>query len=117
VTAYRSASCIVLPSVYRDRYGGVTNVPELLGQTLLEGMACGAAGVCTDVASLPEIVVEGETGRIVPPNDVNALRDALVWLKTHPSDTLRMGRAGRERVLAEFTWPATVQRCLEIYAA
>jgi len=117
VAAYRSAACIVLPSVYHDRYGGVTNVPELLGQTLLEGMACGAAGVCTAVASLPEIVIEGETGRIVPPNDVSALRDALVWLKTNAAEAQRMGRAGRDRVVKEFSWPATVQRCLEIYAA
>src|SRR5262249_49191326 len=46
VRAYRRALCVVLPSVYRDCYGNVTNVPELLGQTLIEGMACGAAAVC-----------------------------------------------------------------------
>ena len=117
VDAYRSATCIVLPSVYQDRYGQTTNVPELLGQTLLEGMACGAAGLCTNVASLPEIVVEGETGRVVPPNDPPALRKALVWFKTQPDAARQMGQAGRERVRARFTWPATVQRCLEIYAA
>jgi glycosyltransferase involved in cell wall biosynthesis len=41
VAAYRSARVVVLPSLYEDRYGGTTRVPELLGQTLLEGMACG----------------------------------------------------------------------------
>src|SRR5262249_39091115 len=41
VAAYRRARCVVLPSVYRDLYGQETRVPELLGQTLLEGMACG----------------------------------------------------------------------------
>ena len=54
--AYRRAACVVLPSVYTDMYSNHTLVPELLGQTLLEGMACGVAAVCTDVASLPEVV-------------------------------------------------------------
>src|SRR5262249_42006379 len=49
VSAYRSAICIVLPSVYRNIYGIETNVPELLGQTLLEGMSCGAPALCTRV--------------------------------------------------------------------
>ena len=42
VRAYQRALCVVLPSVYRDLYGKESRVPELLGQTLLEGMACGA---------------------------------------------------------------------------
>ena len=37
-------------------------MPELLGQTLLEGMACGTPGLCTSVASLPEVVEDGVTG-------------------------------------------------------
>ena len=44
VRAYRRAVCVVLPSVYRTIYGDETLVPELLGQTLLEGMACGTPG-------------------------------------------------------------------------
>src|SRR5215217_4465925 len=74
-----------LPSVYRDREGGETPVPELLGQTLLEGMACGTPAVCTRVASLPEVVDDGVTGIIVPPNDPVALGAAIRWLRHHPS--------------------------------
>ncbi len=91
-------------------------MPELLGQTLLEGMAAGAATVCTDVASLPEILVDGVTGRVVPPNDVPALREALVALRDNPAETERMGRAGRERAASQFTWQAVVDRCLDAYA-
>jgi glycosyltransferase involved in cell wall biosynthesis len=115
VRAYRSARCVVLPSVYRDRYGDITNVPELLGQTLLEGMACGTAALATNVASLPEVVSDGETGRVVPPNDPVALGEALTWFKSHPSETAEMGWRARERVLHRFNWPATVRRCLEVY--
>ena len=116
VAAYRSARVVVLPSLYEDRYGGTTRVPELLGQTLLEGMACGTPGLCTSVASLPEVVVDGVTGRVVPPHDRAAMRDALLWFRNHPGEQRDMGEAGRARVLTKFTWPAVVDRCLELYA-
>ena len=117
VQAYRRALCAVLPSVYRDCYGGESRVPELLGQTLLEGMACGVPAVCTDVASMPEVVVNGVTGFVVPPNDPEALRERLLWLREHPDEARAIGEAGRRRVLEKFTWPAVVRRCLEIYAS
>jgi glycosyltransferase involved in cell wall biosynthesis len=117
VEAYRRAACVVLPSVYRDLYGGETRVPELLGQTLLEGMACGTPGLCTDVASLPEVVEHGRTGLVVPPNDPQALRAAIRWMLNHPDDRRRMGDRGRARVIERFNWPAVVRRCIEAYAA
>lgn len=117
IEAYRRALCIVLPSVYRDRYGSETLAPELLGQTLLEGMACSAPAICTRVASLPEIVEDGVTGFIAPPNDPAALGERIAWLREHPAEAAAMGAAGRRRVIEEFTWPRVVRRCLEIYAA
>ena len=117
VSLYRRARVVVLPSLYRDRYGAETRVPELLGQTLLEGMAAGAATICTEVASMPEIVKHGITGLVVPPNDVTALRAAVCELRDRPDRAAEMGRRGRERVLAEFTWAAVVERCLQAYAA
>ena len=117
VRAYREALCVVLPSVYKNMYGAETKVPELLGQTLLEGMACGTPAICTDVASMPEIVEDGVTGFIVPTNDPVALGQRLEWLRDHPEVANKMGQAARERVLEKFTWPQVVQRCLEIYTA
>jgi glycosyltransferase involved in cell wall biosynthesis len=117
VDAYRRAACVVLPSVYRDMYGGETRVPELLGQTLLEGMACSTPGICTDVASLPEVIEHGRTGLVVPPNDTTALGAAVRWMLKHPDDRERMGERGRTRVLDRFGWPTVVRRCLEAYAA
>jgi glycosyltransferase involved in cell wall biosynthesis len=115
--AYRRAACIVLPSVYKDLYSNHTLVPELLGQTLLEGMACGVAGVCTDVASLPEVVAHGQTGLVVPPNDPGALRLALRWMLDHPVERRQMGERGRQRVIERFNWKTVVDRCIEAYAA
>lgn len=116
IKAYREAMCVVLPSVYKDMYGHETKVPELLGQTLLEGMACGTPVICTNVASMPEVVEDGMTGLIVPPNSPAALNQKLNWLGEHPDEARRMGEAGRKRVLEKFTWPQVVKRCLEIYA-
>jgi glycosyltransferase involved in cell wall biosynthesis len=117
VEAYRRASCIVLPSVYRNMYGQETRVPELLGQTLLEGMACGAPAICTDVASMPEVVEDGVTGFVIPPNNPSALGEKLTWLRENTERAAEMGRAARRRVLEKFTWPSVVRRCLEIYNA
>lgn len=115
VRAYREALCIVLPSVYKPSRGGETLVPELLGQTLLEGMACGTPAVCTDVASMPEIVQDGVTGFIVPPNDPPALGERLEILRADATRAGAMGRAARAAVQEAFTWPAVVRRCLEAY--
>lgn len=115
VQAYRTALCVILPSVYRDLYGAETRVPELLGQTMLEGMACNAPAICTDVASLPEIVEDGVSGFIVPPNDPNSLRERIQWLASHGAEAAAMGRRARAHVLERFSWEAVVGRCLEIY--
>lgn len=115
VRAYRRAVCVVLPSVYRDCYGNESRVPELLGQTPLEGMACGTPALVTNVASLPEVVADGETGFVVPPNDPPALRAKLAFLRDNPAAVETMGAAGRRRVLERFTWASVVERCLTAY--
>jgi glycosyltransferase involved in cell wall biosynthesis len=116
VKAYRRALCLVLPSVYRMSDGHETKVPELLGQTLLEAMACGTPVICTRVASMPEIVEEGKTGFIVDPGDRRGLRERLEWFAAHPVEAAAMGAAGRRVMLERFQWSQVVQRCLEAYA-
>jgi len=117
VDKYRRALCLVLPSVYRTADGQHTDVPELLGQTLLEAMACATPVICTRVASMPEIVEDGVSGFIVEPGDSATLRSRLEWLVAHPVEASAMGAAGRERVLARFQWPDVVERCLDAYRA
>lgn len=117
VRAYQSALCIVLPSVYDDMYGGHTDVPELLGQTLLEGMSCGLPAIGTRVASIPEVIEDSVSGFLVPQNDPGALGAALVRLAANPDLAAQIGQAARERVLQRFTWDRVVSACLEAYAA
>jgi glycosyltransferase involved in cell wall biosynthesis len=116
VEYYRRALCVVLPSVYQTIHGDETAVPELLGQTLLEGMACGLPAICTAVASLPEVVEDGVSGFVVPPNDRAALGERLCWLRDHPEAAAAMGVAARRRVMERFTWPMVVRGCLAVYA-
>lgn len=116
VDAYRRALCVVLPSLYRTPEGE-TNVPELLGQTLLEGMACAAPVIATKVASLPEIVEDGKNGFVVEADDRDALADRLRWLSGHPDEAAAFGARGREVVLTRFQWPQVVRRCLDVYSA
>jgi len=115
VQAYRRAQAIVLPSVYRDMYGNETSVPELLGQTLLEGMACGTPGICTQVASMPEIVRDGINGFVVPPNNPEALKKRLQQIRDEAPMVEAMGLAARQTVLEHFHWPAVVRTCLTAY--
>jgi glycosyltransferase involved in cell wall biosynthesis len=115
VREYRRSMCIVLPSVYRTADGVETTVPELLGQTLLEGMACEAPAICTNVASLPEIVDDSVTGFVVPPNNPEAIGDRLRALRSHRDRVAVMGKAARSRVLKCFAWDGVVKRCLDAY--
>jgi len=117
VEEYRRSACVVLPSVYTTPDGRMTPVPELLGQTLLEAMACARPVICTDVASMPEVVVDGGTGLVVPPGSPGALGRAIVTILGDRAAAGAMGRAGRQRVLERFQWAQVVDRCLEAYAA
>jgi glycosyltransferase involved in cell wall biosynthesis len=115
VAEYRRAACVVLPSVYTTPDGRTTLVPELLGQTLLEAMACGRPAICTDVASLPEVVVNGDTGYVVPPGNPAALGAAIASVLADPAAANRMGERGRARVVEHFSWSKVVERCLAAY--
>jgi glycosyltransferase involved in cell wall biosynthesis len=76
---------------------------EGFGLVLVEAMAVGTAVVASDASSLPEIVTDGVEGRLVPVRDAAALAVAMVELARDPEGRRRMGAAGRERVLRQFT--------------
>jgi glycosyltransferase involved in cell wall biosynthesis len=117
VNKYRTAQVTVVPSVYTNYYGHTTNIPELLGLVVLESMACGTPVIVTDVASLPELVENGVTGFIVPPNNPKAIQEKLDYLKTNPDEAIQMGIRGRQNVEQKFTWAAVVERCLKAYSS
>lgn len=112
---YRRAAVVALPSVHRTIFGRHHPIAELLGLVALEAMASGTPVVASRVGGLPEVVLDGETGFLVPPGDAAALRDRLSRLLGDRTLAETMGRAGRELVLERFTWKAVAERCLRAY--
>jgi starch synthase len=107
------------------------SVYEPLGIVNLEAMACGAAVVATETGGIPEVVVHGETGWLVPieqkddgtgtPVDedqyVNDFADALNDALSDRKRTLSMGEAGRRRAIEQFSWDTIAERTAKLYAS
>ncbi|MBM9507473.1 glycogen synthase [Actinacidiphila acididurans] len=114
------AVAFVCPSLYEPQ--GIVN---------LEAMACGTAVVATAVGGIPDVVVDKETGLLVPfaagddatgePRDPTALAGRLAEsLNTLIDDrdlARELGTAGRERAVAEFSWKEIAGRVTEVYAS
>ncbi|MEM8884110.1 MAG: glycosyltransferase family 1 protein [Planctomycetota bacterium] len=98
---YRHAAAFVQPSSY-----------EGFGLTALEAMACGAPVIAADAGSLPEVV--GDAGLLVPPRDVDALRDALGQVLDHPGLAQELRVAGQERSRS-FRWEQSAEDHVRIY--
>jgi alpha-maltose-1-phosphate synthase len=112
------AAVFVCPSIY-----------EPLGIVNLEAMACGAAVVATRTGGIPEVVVDGETGLLVPFDDFDPetreprdperfaadIADRVNRLLGDPALAERFGRAGRTRAVAKFSWRAIAEQTLALY--
>ncbi|MGH3130412.1 MAG: glycosyltransferase, partial [Gaiellaceae bacterium] len=102
---YRRAAIVVCPS---RREG--------FGVACAEAMAHGRPVVAAAVGGLLDLVVDGETGLLVPPRDPRALRAALERLLGDRELRRRLGAAGRERVRDRFSWAAATEATLAAYA-
>jgi len=89
---------------------------EGFGVACLEAMAYGKPVVATAVGGLLDLVVDAETGLVVPPRDPSALRTALERLLADPDLRRRLGAAGRRRARERFSWPAVTEVTLNAYA-
>lgn len=81
-----------------------------------EALALAKPVVATAVGGVPQTVVPGETGLLVPPRDPAALADAVVWMLRHPDEARRMAVAGRERVGRLYPLDRMVSKTAELYA-
>jgi glycosyltransferase involved in cell wall biosynthesis len=88
--------------------------PEPQALVTLEAMACGRPVVASATGGLPEAVIDGETGLLVPAGDVGALRDGLRALLSDPMLRRRLGEAARRRACL-FTASAITARIEQVY--
>lgn len=101
---YGRAAVVACPS-HREGFGVVC----------AEAMAHGRPVVAGDVGGLRDLVVDGETGYLVPPRDVEALRAALTRLLGDRDLRRRFGEAGRKRIAEHFTWDRVTDATLRAY--
>lgn len=112
------ATVFACPSIY-----------EPMGIVNLEAMACETAVVATATGGIPEVVSDGETGLLVPIEQVTDgsgtplepekfvadLASAINTLLADPARTARFGQAGRRRAVEHFSWDAVARQTLDIY--
>lgn len=101
---YAAADLVVLPSLI-----------EGLGIVLLEAMATEKPCVATTVGGIPEVVINDETGILVPKADSSALCKAICTILKDRSIARRFGRAGRRRVENKFTWDIVAKKTADLY--
>ncbi len=88
---------------------------EPFGQVVVQGMAAGKPVVATDGGGIPEIVIDGETGLLVPMGDAEAMADAIKLLLDDPTNARMMGQRGYERVQGHFTIEKTAEKIALVY--
>ena len=93
----------------------MSSVLEGLGTSILDAMACGKPTVGTRVGGIPEVVVDGTTGLLVPTHTPARMADAIITLLTDPARREAMGNAARAHVETCFTVERMVARTIEIY--
>lgn len=89
---------------------------EGLGLVFLEAMAAGLPVLSTQVSAIPEVVVDGSTGLLVPPGDAQALSQGMLRLAADADLCARLGAAGEQRVRALFGLERMVDETLAAYA-
>ena len=99
-----AADAVALPSLW-----------EGLPLTLLEAMARGRPVVASAVGGVPEVLEDGEHGRLVPSSDARALADVLEQFHRKPDAALRLGAAGQRRVRESYTWERVVEQFEAVY--
>lgn len=89
---------------------------ELFGLAIVEAMACGCPVIASAAASLSEIVEDGVSGVLVPPNEPSAIAGAITSLSRNPTFWQRASAGARFRAESAFSWERVVERALAAYA-
>lgn len=117
------SEAVLLPGFLDDVVGVMQALDILLlpsywegfGIVLIEAMAAGKPAISTDTSSMPEIIVDGETGFVVPPGDAEALAARAMHLLRHAALREKFGFAARQRVLEKFTQQRMIENLENLF--
>jgi glycosyltransferase involved in cell wall biosynthesis len=98
--------CVFLP------FRSLTTNPQL---AIAESLAAGVAVVTTTVESNPEIIEDGKTGILIPPDDVDAASQAVSRLLDHPEDAAQIGRNAAASAKEMWNWDRCIDELIEFY--
>ncbi len=101
----RNSICTVLPSEWYE------NCP----MSVLESYAYGKPVIGADIGGIPELIVDGVDGFLVPSGEPETLRDRLLWMFEHKDDAAEMGRIGRDKMETEFNADIHYERIMNVY--
>ena len=107
---YKTANVFTLPAIV-DHKGDT----EGLGVVLIEAMELGLPIVASNVGGIPDVVVDGESGILVPEKDPVALADAFKRLEADPTLIQKLLAGARKRIEECFTWDGIIERQIEVY--
>ena len=107
---YKTANVFTLPAIV-DHKGDT----EGLGVVLIEAMELGLPIVASNVGGIPDVVVNGESGILVPEKDPVALADAFKRLEANPTLIQKLLAGARKRIDECFTWDGIIERQVEVY--
>ena len=97
--------CTVLPSEWYE------NCP----MSVLESYAYGKPVIGADIGGIPELIVDGVDGCLVPSGDQEALRERLLWMSEHRNEAVEMGRTGRHKMETMFNADIHYERIMNVY--
>lgn len=97
--------CTVLPSEWYE------NCP----MSVLESFAYGKAVIGADIGGIPELVIDGVDGFLVPSGGTEALREKLLWMSENKAEAAEMGKVGRKKMETEFNADIHYQRIMDVY--
>lgn len=93
----------------------ISSLWEGFGLTAVEAMALGVPVVSSEAGGLPEVILHGETGLLVPPANSTALARGIIWMMDHPEAVVEMTKRAGAAVRENFTAAAMARRTEELY--
>jgi glycosyltransferase involved in cell wall biosynthesis len=106
---------LVLERLLEYDFMVMPSLSESFGVAALDAAAVGLPVIASNVGGIPEIIKDGETGMLVPPNNPRGLAEAIMKMATDVELRKRMGTAARKRAAELFAWSDNLRAMMSLY--